>query len=84
MNTAGTQTKAQLTDVKYTVQADCSILWTLTLKQKDMGLAIPMQRAMVIVPRPTGLELHMIVAGSDPGQPPVPAFDSGVIYRVFP
>ena len=83
MNAGGMQLTVQLVGMKYSMQSDCSVQWTASMKQKDLGLTLgPVQRVMVVVPKPDALELHMLTAGSGLGQPPTPAFDSGIAYRV--
>jgi hypothetical protein len=83
LNVAGSQMKVQLTDFKYSMQTDCSVQWTFSMKQKELGITLgPIQRLMVVVQKADALELHMITSGSGFGQPPAPAFDLGVAYRV--
>jgi hypothetical protein len=83
LNAAGSQMRIQLTDVKYSMQSDCSVQWTFSMKLKELGITLgPIQRLMVVVLKTDALELHMITAGSGFGQQPVPAFDSGVAYRM--
>ena len=84
-NAGGSQLSTQLVGVKYSMQPDCSVQMSFSSKIKELGVTVgPIQRLMVVVPKPgtLELELHMIVVGSGPGQPPGSQFDLGVAHRI--
>jgi hypothetical protein len=55
---------------------------SFTWKIKELGATFTVQRVAVVVPKPSGLEVHMNLVGAAPGKPPGPGFDLGVVYRI--
>jgi len=85
VNSAGTQMSASFVNKTYSVQPDCSIRVTFSMKINELpGNPVigPFQRIMVPVFKPDSLELHMTFAGNAPGAPGGAAVDSGVAYRI--
>jgi len=85
VNSAGTQMSASFVDKTYSVQPDCSLRVTFSMKINELpGNPVigPFLRIMVPVFKPGSLELHMIWKGNAPGAPTGPAVDSGIAYRI--
>ncbi len=86
LNAGGGQMHGKLVGKSYAVQPDCSVQDTFSLEIQETGTTIgPFQRLGVIAPNPQyswALDLYMILSGSEPGNPPVPGFDSGVAHRI--
>ena len=84
MNVSGTRLRIQLVDMKYSMQPDCSVQWTSSLKFLDLGVISPTyNRLAVVVPKPGGeLELHMVFRGYPVGTTPATAYDIGVAHRI--
>ncbi len=86
LNAGGGQMHAKLVDKSYAVQPDCSVWSTFSMEVQETGTTIgPFQRLEVIAPtphHPWALDLYMILSGSEPPNPPLPAFDSGVAHRI--
>jgi hypothetical protein len=86
LNASGVQIHANLVGKSYAMQQDCSVQETFSLQIQETGTTIgPFKR--IGVPaltshKPGGLELYMILGGSEPGNPPVPGFDTGVAHRI--
>jgi len=87
----GTQMTAKLTDMKYSINPDCSLLASFSLQVNELqGIKIgPFSRVQVVVQKasgmwwmPLGLEIHMIFAGTAPGTPAGAGVDSGIAYRI--
>jgi hypothetical protein len=81
-NAAGSQLTAKLVDMSYSVKSDCSVQASFSMQIPGLGTFGPFARVYVIVPKQDGLEMHMMFAGTAPGQPPGAAIDSGVAYRI--
>lgn len=82
-NAGGSQVNFQLLDIKYSMQPDCSVQMSFSIKIKELGVTLgPFQSVMVVVPKPGALELHMILVGSGPGKPRDPHFDLSVAHRI--
>ena len=87
---AGTQMTAKLTDLKYSIKADCSLAGSFSMQINELpGVKIgPISRAQVVVIKPgapfapLAVEIHMIFAGGAPGAAPTAGVDSGVAYRI--
>ena len=83
LNGGGGQMHAQLVGLTYSMEPDCSVQISFSMQFKETGTTIgPIQRLAVVVPTPGALELHMILVGSGPGNPPAPGFDLGVAHRI--
>jgi len=82
-NAAGTQMNAQLVGKTYSMNSDCSVQESFSMKIKELGITIgPVYRLMVPVVKPDSLELHMIFLGTAPGSASGPALDLGVAHRI--
>jgi len=91
VNAAGTQFSAKFVGLKYSLNADCSIQASFSMKVAELGGATvgPITRVLVPVFKPgatlwlpPALELHMIAAGTAPGTPGSAGVDLGVAYRI--
>ncbi len=86
LNAGGSQMHTKLVGKSYAVQPDCSVQETFSLEIQETGATIgPFQRVGVIAPtpyNPWALDVYMILGGSEPGNPPAPAFDGGVAHRI--
>ena len=86
LNAGGGQMHAKLVGKSYAVQPDCSVQETFSMEVQETGTTIgPFQRLGVVAPTPHdpwALDLHMILSGSEPGNPPLPGFDLGVAHRI--
>jgi len=85
LNAAGTQMSASFINKTYSVQPNCSIRVTFSMKINELpGNPVigPFQRTMAPVFKPGSLELHMIWQGSAPGASTGAAVDSGFAYRI--
>lgn len=87
---AGTQMTAKLTDLKYSIKADCSLAGSFSMQINELqGVKIgPISRVQVVVIKPgmpftdPAVEIHMMFAGGAPGAAPTAGVDSGVAYRI--
>ncbi|MGA2569562.1 MAG: hypothetical protein ABSF23_03515 [Terracidiphilus sp.] len=86
LNAGGGQMHGKLVGKSYAMQPDCSVLETFSLQIQETGTTIgPFQRIGVPGPSshlPGGLDLYMILGGSEPGNPAAPGFDIGVAHRI--
>ncbi len=87
----GTQMTAKLTDLKYSIQPDCSVPASFSMQINELqGMKVgPFARIQVVVVKqegmswmPPAIEIHMILAGAAPGAPTAPGLDSGVAHRI--
>jgi len=70
VNAGGIPMSIQLVGLTYSVQADCSVLATYSMKIKELGVTIgPASRIYVVSPTLLSLELFGIQAGAGPGMP---------------
>jgi hypothetical protein len=82
-NAAGNQMNVQLVGKKFSMNGDCSIQESFSMKIKELGITVgPVYRLLVPVTKPDGLELQMIFLGTPPGTPAGPALDLGVAHRI--
>ena len=83
VNTGGGQMNSQIAALKYSMNSDCSVQVTWSLKIKEFGITIgPFSRLGVIVVRPDALEIHWMFAGTHPGTPAGAGVDLGVAHRI--
>lgn len=86
VNAGGGQMHGKLVGISYAMQPDCSVQVSFSWAVEETGTTIgPFQRLYVVAPNPRhpwALELHMILSGSEPGNPPAPGFDIGVAHRI--
>lgn len=86
LNAGGGQMHGKLVGLSYAMQTDCSVQASFSLAVQETGTTIgPFQRLYVVAPmphNPWALDVYMILNGSEPGNPPLPAFDSGVAHRI--
>ncbi|MGA2184441.1 MAG: hypothetical protein ABSH47_15575 [Bryobacteraceae bacterium] len=91
INAAGNQMSASFVGLKYSINPDCSIPVSFSMKINELpGVTVgPVSRLMVPVAKydglswmPWALELHMMTVGTAPGTSPGPGIDSGVAYRI--
>ena len=90
LNVAGNQMNASFVGLKYSINPNCAIDVSFSMKINELqGVTVgPVSRLMVPVMKqegawgmPPALELHMIFAGTAPGTAGV-GLDSGVSYRI--
>jgi hypothetical protein len=88
-NGGGNQMTAQLVGMKYSVNSDCSVQMTFSMKINELPQSVPalgpFTRLMVPVLNHNGMsELQFLVIwqGTAPGTPTSPAVDSGVAHRI--
>jgi len=90
-NGGGNQMSASIVNKKYSINPNCTIQESFSLKINELPgvivgpitrLAVPVwkQEGMGWVPQ--ALELHMIWQGTAPGTPTGPVVDSGVAHRI--
>ncbi|MGB7721191.1 MAG: hypothetical protein WBL65_14890 [Bryobacteraceae bacterium] len=92
-NGGGNQMSASIVNKKYSVQPDCTVQASFSLKINELPPSVPpigpITRLMVPVVKqegpqlmPQALELHMIWLGTAPGAPTGAVVDSGVAHRI--
>lgn len=81
INSGGTQLNFQMVGSKYSIQPDCSVQMSFTWKIKELGVTFTAQRMAVMVPKVSGLELHMNLVGAAPGKAG-PGFDLVIMHRI--
>jgi hypothetical protein len=82
LNAGGNLLNAQLTGMTYSMQSDCSVQSSFSLKIKELGITIgPFPRVGVVVRKPDALEIHIIFGGPPPGTAGV-GLDLGVEQRI--
>jgi len=89
LNAGGTQMSATFVNKKYSVQADCSVQITYSIKINELnGLVIgPFSRLAVPEFQQTLIgstvsRLHMITVGAAPNTAPAPLVDSAIATRI--
>lgn len=73
----------QIAALKYSMNSDCSVQVTWSLKIKELGITIgPFSRLGVIAARLDALEIHWMFVGTPPGIPAGAGVDLGVAHRI--
>jgi len=67
LNFGGMVVRAEITNGKQQVNADCTVQDTFTITIKDLGLSLPGTRIFVITPGRDSLVLEGIMVGTGPG-----------------
>ena len=74
---------SQIAALKYSMNSDCGVKVTWSLKIKELGITIgPYSRLGVIVGRWDALEIHWSFVGTPPGTPAGAGVDLGVAHRI--
>ncbi len=82
-NIGGSQMNLLITSMEYSMNSDCSVQMTWSLKIKELGITIgPYSRLGVIMGKPDALEIHWMYVGTPPGAPTGAGVDLGVAHRI--
>jgi hypothetical protein len=82
MNVGGTQFVPEYGPYSYAIKADCTVQVSYTLTFKELGVTLPFARVGVVVPKPTGLEIHSLSIGRPVGTPAGAGLNLNVLHRI--
>jgi hypothetical protein len=83
INIGGSQLSGQFVDFKYSVNPDCSVQTSQSLKVKELGVTIgPLLRRGVIAGKMEDLEIRSMALGTPFGTGPGASLDSGMLRRI--